>query len=66
MKVKYNRKTEIKENVRHIDVTIGNSTFRISESVDGRMTINKSVDADEDLDAAIMVFPRYSNEVDVK
>jgi len=64
MEVKYNRNEEL-ENVKHLDITIGDHTYRISESVDQKMTINKQTNSDS-AEEALMVFPRYANQVDIK
>lgn len=42
-------------------VFIGDTEYRIRESVDGKLCINKA-----DLTvSAMMVFPRYSNEIEI-
>lgn len=48
--------------IRYINITIGNNRYRVSESIDGKLCINKS-DGD---DGSLMVFPRTSNEIELK
>lgn len=42
-------------------IEVGGSKFRITESVDGKLTINKYNYDDQ----ALAVYPRYANEIDV-
>ena len=43
-------------------IYVGETKIRITESVDGKITINKyNFD-----DGAISIFPRYANEIDIK
>jgi hypothetical protein len=43
--------------VEHITVEIKGVRYRLSESVDNKLTIN--------VDGVMSVFPRYSNEVEI-
>jgi hypothetical protein len=61
MKVKLKRDDEPTE-VKMVRVMIGNTTYRLDESVDGKLTINKTTDDDIQ---SLMVFPRSGNEIDV-
>ena len=65
VKVIYNREKKIDEKIRHLDITIGISQYRLSESIDGKLTINKS-DLSGTGATAISIYPRVSNEIDVK
>ena len=42
-------------------ISIGNIDYRITESVDGKLNINKSGDEN-----GLRVYPRYANEIEVK
>lgn len=44
-----------------VDVIIGTNTYHLSESIDGKLNINKS-DGD---DGALQVFPRSSNVIEI-
>lgn len=60
MKVKLKRDEQPKE-CNFIEVSIGSDRFKISESVDGKLNINKiSLD-----DTEIKIFPRHSNEIEL-
>ena len=48
--------------VKLITIYIGEERFRISESVDGKLNINKYSDGDSDL---IKIQPRYGNEIEL-
>lgn len=50
------------QEVNKIDVLIDNTTYRITESVDGKLSINKTT---KDGNESLMVFPRYSNEIEL-
>tara|TARA_R110000868_G_scaffold76573_2_gene220097 strand:- start:29775 stop:29966 length:192 start_codon:yes stop_codon:yes gene_type:complete len=43
-------------------VFIGENRYRLTESVDGKLTMNKMSDGDSD---DIRIHPRYSNEIEV-
>ena len=43
-------------------IYIGDERYRISESTDGRLCVNKTSDGDSD---SIKLHPRYSNEVEI-
>jgi len=61
-------KIQIKRQEGFIDVTtatieINGNRYRLSETIDGRLTVNKiSIDGDDDY---IRVHPRSGNEIDV-
>lgn len=48
--------------VKLITIYIGEERFRISESVDGKLNINKYSDGDSDL---IKIYPRTGNEIEL-
>jgi hypothetical protein len=48
-----------------IVVSTKSATYTLSESVDGKLTINKTYGEDEETDS-ISVFPCYANEIKVK
>lgn len=60
MKYQNYRDKEIKES-KHLTIFIGKDKYRLEESIDGKLTINKY---NEDGDPLI-VYPRVSNEIDV-
>ena len=62
MKFKSKRDDEPQE-VAAITIYIGLERFRLSESVDGKLTINKYSDGDSDL---LQIFPRTGNEIELK
>ena len=62
MKLVTGRLEDNAEEVQRIVVFIGEDRYRITESVDGKMTINKMSDGISD---NINVHPRYANEIDV-
>ena len=48
--------------IRRIEITINGTRYHIKESVDNKLVINKP-----DLDkSAMMIFPRYANEIEIK
>ena len=51
--------TRDKKEIRFIKVEIENEVYTIKESVDKKLVVNKS-------DGTIAVFPRYSNEIEIK
>ena len=61
MKIKTVRDEEPVE-VKLITIYIGEERFRISESVDGKLNINKYSDGDSDL---IKIHPRTGNEIEL-
>lgn len=61
MKFKTVREEEPVE-VKLITIYIGEERFRISESVDGKLNINKYSDGDSDL---IKIQPRTGNEIEL-
>jgi len=62
MKFKTKRDDEPQE-VTTVTIYIGLERFRFSESVDGKLTINKYSDGDSDL---LQIFPRTGNEIELK
>lgn len=62
MKLKTKRDDEPQE-VKTVTIYIGLERFRLSESVDGKLTINKYSDGDSDL---LQIFPRTGNEIELK
>ena len=61
MKIKIERQGEIVEN-KYLVVYIGDDRYRISESIDGKLCINKTSDGDSDL---VQVHPRSGNEIEL-
>lgn len=48
--------------VKKLKITIDGADYQLTESIDKKLTVNKNhYDGD-----AIMVFPRVSNEIDIK
>lgn len=62
MKIRTKRQSEEKEDVKMLMVYIGDDRYRISESIDGRLCINKTSDGETDL---IRLHPRSGNEVEL-
>ena len=61
MKIKIERQGEIVEN-KYLVVYIGEDRYRISESIDGKLCINKTSDGDSDL---VQIHPRSGNEIEL-
>ncbi len=61
MKFKKERDEEPIE-VKIITIYIGEERFRLSESIDGKLNINKYSDGDSDL---IKINPRTGNEIEL-
>jgi hypothetical protein len=61
MKIKTKRQGEISEN-NYLVVYIGESRYRITESIDGKLCINKTSDGDSDL---VQIHPRSGNEIEL-
>ena len=61
MKFKKGRDEEPIE-VKIITIYIGEERFRLSESIDGKLNINKYSDSDSDL---IKIHPRTGNEIEL-
>ena len=61
MKFKKERDEEPIE-VKTITIYIGDERFRLSESVDGKLNINKYSNGDSDL---IKIHPRTGNEIEL-
>lgn len=61
MKIKTNRSTDPIEN-NYLIIYIGEDVYRITESIDGKLSINKTSDGDTDM---IRVHPRSGNEIDI-
>lgn len=64
MKILLGRDKKIQE-VKHLTVVIGDSEFRISQSMDDRLVVNKTSYSDESLSGQLWVQPRSSNEVEI-
>ena len=45
-----------------ITITIGEETYRITETIDGKLNINKTSDSNSDL---IRIHPRTGNEIEL-
>lgn len=61
MKVRRKRE-EAFEDVKRVVISIGEVRYNLSESVDGKLVVNKISDGDTDY---LMVFPRYANEIEL-
>ncbi len=61
MKIKIEKQDEIVES-KHLVAYIGYERYRISESIDGKLRVNKTSDGDSDL---ISVHPRSGNEIEL-
>jgi len=62
MKIQTKRQDEFID-VTNATIEINGNRYRLSETIDGRLTINKiSIDGDDDY---IRVHPRSGNEIDV-
>ena len=62
MKIQLKRDGEILE-IKNFAIEVNGNRYRISETIEGRVTINKvSIDGDDDY---IKVHPRSGNEIDV-
>ena len=62
MQIRTERGTEERTDVKMLVVYIGDDRYRISESVDGRICINKTSDGETDL---IRIHPRSGNEIEL-
>ena len=62
MKIRTKRQEKEKEVVGMLVVYIGDDRYRISETIDGRLCINKTSDGETDL---IRIHPRSGNEVEL-
>lgn len=62
MKIQLGRDAQCIETDKRVKVEIGENKYYLTESVDGKLNINKISDGDTD---AIMVFPRISNEIEI-
>ena len=62
MKISRNRDEEPEEFEGVLRVHIGDEIYSLSESVDGKLTINKALSNNHE----ISVFPRYANEIEIK
>jgi hypothetical protein len=47
--------------VKNIEIQIGDNNYKLSQSIDKRLNINKQ-DGD---DGPISIYPRYSNEIEL-
>ena len=45
-----------------ITISIGEETYRITETVDGKLNINKTSDSDDEL---MRIYPRTGNEIEL-
>lgn len=61
MKVKTKREEELTD-CNYLSVKIRDTYYRVSESVDGKLCINKTSHYD---DGPIAVYPRYANEIEI-
>ena len=61
MKIKTERQGEITEN-KYLVVYIGDDRYRITESIDGKLCINKTSDGDSHL---VKIHPRSGNEIEL-
>lgn len=62
MKIQLKRDGEVLE-IKNFAIEVNGNRYRISETIEGRVTINKySIDGDDDY---IKVHPRSGNEIDV-
>ena len=61
MKIKTKRQGEVNEN-NYLVVYIGDDRYRITESIDGKLCINKTSDGDSDL---VQIHPRRGNEIEL-
>ena len=61
MKIKTKRNGEV-NHTDYLIVYIGQERYRITESIDGKMNVNKGSDGNSDL---ITVHPRTANEIEL-
>lgn len=54
-------KEEIKTDAKRVEIKVGENVYLLSESIDGKLNINKSEGNDENLS----VYPRYANVVEL-
>jgi len=47
--------------VKNIEIQIGDNNYKLSQSIDKRLNINKQ----DGTDGPISVYPRYSNEIEL-
>ena len=62
MKIRTKSQIKEKEDVNILIVYIGDDRYRISETIDGRLCINKTSDGETDL---VRVHPRSGNELEL-
>tara|TARA_Y100000361_G_scaffold109200_1_gene99113 strand:+ start:179 stop:370 length:192 start_codon:yes stop_codon:yes gene_type:complete len=62
MNIRTKRQDEEKKDVKMLVIYIGDDTYRVSESIDGRLCINKTSCGETDL---IRIHPRSGNEVEI-
>ena len=55
-------RTEAFEDVKRVQIQIGEVTYTLTESVDGKLCVNKIADEGSDV---LMVFPRSGNEIEL-
>jgi hypothetical protein len=61
MKIKTKRQGEILE-TKYLVVYIGEDTYRITESIDGKLCINKTSDGDS---CSVKIHPRSGNVIEL-
>lgn len=61
MKYKTTREEELSE-TKMISIIIGDDTYRITESNDGKLNINKTSNSNDDL---IRIHPRTGNKIEL-
>jgi len=62
MKIQLGRDQQVIQTDKRVKVQIGENKYYLTESIDGKLNINKISEGDTD---AIMVFPRVSNEIEI-
>lgn len=55
-------RTENSVPCERVQIRIGEVTYTLTESVDGKLCVNKIADEGSDV---LMVFPRYGNEIEL-
>ena len=62
MKIQIKRDLELIE-VNNVTVVIGELRYKVSESIDGGLVINK---VDFEKNSAMSVLPQYANQIEIK
>jgi hypothetical protein len=52
--------------VKRISVIIGDNQYILTESIDGKLNVNKISDSDEFESDLIRIYPRTGNEIELK